>query len=321
MLKCDGFTCGISDNIAMIFQSAVLAVLVSIFLSGFYGKIRMDWPEKYTSITNVMEYKVRSGFFYYYILFRAVPVALLSLLVVVVLEREGGYPWAAVIFVLLVHLGSTNLRAVGRSLVGGRWRARPVVLIHHLLVTAVILATSIVVVLFRRQLGFLIPSLESLVQALWSALFIAILLFLFRENGLPFGKKESDLIGRLISDVGEKVWRGSEEIALKYSIDPVIVRAIILAEVEQRPRWIRSLERIKGRVLRVGTYGVAQMHAKGPLSDLESIELLSETLQEWGCENIDEGNDEEIWEVFLRHNGDRDVAKRMMMFYHSCRDS
>lgn len=220
MIQCESFSCSTSDGIAMGLQSVVLALVVCVILSGFYGKVRLEWPEKYTSITNIMEYKLRSGIFYYYILFRAIPVALLTLLVVVVLEREGGYPWAAMLLVLVVHLGFTNLKPAARLLLKSRWRAQPVVLLHHVLVTVVVLTSSLTVALFRSQLSFLIPTSESLIQALWAAFFIGILVFIVRDNAFDLRVSERGVVDRLISDIGEDSWRQTQMIPPKYSIDP-----------------------------------------------------------------------------------------------------
>lgn len=57
-----------------------------------------------------------------------------------------------------------------------------------------------------------------------------------------------------------------------------LVIAVVLAEVQQRPRWFRRLERLGGKVLGAGTYGVAQVAADNPITDEESIDILVDRL-------------------------------------------
>jgi hypothetical protein len=45
----------------------------------------------------------------------------------------------------------------------------------------------------------------------------------------------------------------------------------MLTENLQRPRWLRTLERLKGRFAPHGTYGIMQVESDRPLSDRESV--------------------------------------------------
>ena len=132
-------------------------------------------------------------------------------------------------------------------------------------------------------------------------------------------KKLSDeaVIEQLVDDIGEDAWSYVSNFKATDPREIRIAKAIILAECQQRPRWFRRLERVKGRLWKQGTYGVAQVAADGPITDRESIDRLITRLQG----HID--RDPESGENFARltksflldHNPDRDHAQRIQSFY------
>lgn len=57
-----------------------------------------------------------------------------------------------------------------------------------------------------------------------------------------------------------------ERLAAKnHHTEEFLAKPIVLAEVEQRPRWFRRLERLAGSFRKRGTYGPAQVMATTPL--------------------------------------------------------
>lgn len=119
-----------------------------------------------------------------------------------------------------------------------------------------------------------VPGPEELVFAVWTAGFAAVLATglqgLLRSPSLSTEQK----LGAARKDIGEGTWAHIDEAAGAANCDPMLMRAIIAAEALQRPRWMRNLERVKGRIIPEGSYGVAQMTASRPLSDNQSVEAL-----------------------------------------------
>jgi len=118
--------------------------------------------------------------------------------------------------------------------------------------------------------SWLIPQPQEFVSAAWTALFVVVLstavLKVMSQKLSP-----EDLLGHAQKDIGEELWTEIRSISAKYSCDPAFIRAIVAGEVLQRPRWLRSIEKIKGIVFRRKSYGVAQVSSDSPLSDKESI--------------------------------------------------
>lgn len=123
----------------------------------------------------------------------------------------------------------------------------------------------------------LIPQPSEVVLALWTGAIAAVLAAYVQT----FRRREpepDELVARARNDMGEVLWQHAEESAWQHDCDPDLIRAIIVAEVAQRPDWLRRLEYAKGRFFPQGSYGVAQIRAAQPMSETESIDALAASL-------------------------------------------
>lgn len=148
------------------------------------------------------------------------------------------------------------------------------------------------------------PDGASAVNAVWTAALAAILGAALRTAMARDEPKPLDRISTARVDIGDQVWAYCDTAAATYDTDPELLRAIIVAETFQRPRWIRRFENLFGRVLGAGTYGVAQMHSAGPIDDMQSIDLLAVSLQgvRPGVDGYGRPFEERTKAILERHN-------------------
>lgn len=81
-------------------------------------------------------------------------------------------------------------------------------------------------------------------------------------------------LDRAREDIGQDLLGYARRAAAREDCDSDVIQALVTAECVQRPRWVRRLERVKGRVVAGGSYGVAQVYAASPISDEASIDEL-----------------------------------------------
>jgi len=75
-----------------------------------------------------------------------------------------------------------------------------------------------------------------------------------------------------LDDLGESLQKKIRTEAQANDASVEFIEAIVLTECIQRPKWIRRAENLKGRFVKPGSYGVAQISSSSPISDEESIE-------------------------------------------------
>lgn len=165
----------------------------------------------------------------------------------------------------------------------------------------------------RSSTAALVPDPSEFVNAVWTAAFVVILstaALKFFNNSVT----SEQLLHRAKSDIGEELWGEVPLIAQPYDCDPTFVRAVIAGEALQRPRWLRNLEGIKGKLHPSGTYGVAQVRADRPISDRESISRLCEMFASFYPE-AQQLDSERLMAKIELHNPDRRFSRLVYDFY------
>lgn len=119
----------------------------------------------------------------------------------------------------------------------------------------------------------LLPQPDQLVQAIWTSLFVGLVVVLVRTIG-TFEVGLDKHIKLALEDLGESLQRKIRTEAQVNDVSEEFIEAIILTECIQRPKWIRRAENFKGRFVKPGSYGVAQISSLSPISDEESIEKI-----------------------------------------------
>ncbi|WIG18388.1 hypothetical protein [Kocuria rosea] len=162
-----------------------------------------------------------------------------------------------------------------------------------------------------------VPEPDELVFAVWTAVFAAVLATALQQLLRSPSLSTEQKLTAAQKDIGEDAWGYVEQTALDSNCDPTLMRAIVAAEALQRPRWMRHLERAKGRVVPEGSYGVAQMTASHPLSDAQSIQALcSEHAGYYPARSSAGHVRETLLEARIeRHNSNPEFVASVLEFY------
>lgn len=252
--------------------AVVLGLLGAGFLHVLYVTMRSKWPESYTSVRTGLDKAPRSSALRY-LLFRCFPTYAVGCLLAITVDRLGGNLLTALVCMAVPYALANDGRALWRLRHGGAGRG-PVLWFYY--VGNLVLIAGIVALSYFSHGWYtdFVPEPDELVFAVWTAVFAAVLATALQQL-LRFPSLSTEQkVEAARQDIGEDTWAHIKEAALDANCDPMLMRAIIAAEALQRPRWMRNLERVKGRIIQEGSYGVAQMTAHRPLSDIQSVDAL-----------------------------------------------
>lgn len=239
----------------------------------FFRMLQANWPQNYSDMSSVVDSASQRNLWTYSAM-RFMPVYIVAVLVAGVVHETNGRIWLGLVVTTVGHVLSTNLRApVLRSLTASKGRSRWSHVAFHAANTLLIVM-AVVAAFFTWHLWRpVMPDTDELVQAVWTALFVG-LVVAFLQRVSRYDRSTESKHVRAKKDLGSDLAADLDRQALEYDVSIDFLRSIILTECLQRPGWIRRLERFKGQFFRSGTYGVAQVTASSPISDLESIEAL-----------------------------------------------
>lgn len=242
----------------------------SVLLFLFYSSVRVKWPNSYITLRNQAEEAVARGPLRYAI-FRAGPFLLVGLAVSASSERlkiDGSVALGAL---LLSHLAATNGRSFINSVKAGRVAANGI--LSNLATAFGLSALAYLILRYGERLSFLVPGLDEFVSALWTGLVAAVLAVLLQN----FVRSDSDEVDleRLSRDIGPRLESYIDSCAWAHRLDPVLLRSILYAEVLNRPRWFRGIERAVGAFRSGGTYGIGQAGVTASASNESSIEAVA----------------------------------------------
>lgn len=295
----------------------IFGLLAAVFLYATYHTIGSKWPEAYMSVRTRLE-SFERGSGVRYVLFRYLPTYLVSCFLSVTVIRLGGNASIAIACMLIAYLAVTDGRAIWRAL--SETSGRRIVLLAHYIFNILLVNLAAWIGLFTSPLyTAIVPPPDELLSAVWTAAFVAVIATIFLRvlTGVRLGEISS--LDSAQNDIGREAWEYIPKAARAYDCDPHLMMAIISAEVQQRPRWVRKIERLKGRIWGTGTYGVAQVAATEPISDTESIDALCCNYAGyypvrgsggWIRQSLLEARLEE-------HNPDPRFVEQIVEFYHS----
>ena len=219
----------------------------------------------------------------HYFAYRSVPVFVCSTFLVVSLDRGKARGIAgisagamAVVATCITHLVTTN----GRAFLGLRRfpRGRRIgLLLLYLSTTALTIASAGLAIGLRRDLSPLVPKASEISLAAWTAIAVAVLAgwVLEASAGGQLSEATVEKSARELPQAALRMlWLKSRETDTEFRL----ALAVAIFENMQRPAWVRSIERRTGWLMGEGTFGLMQVRAKRPLSDIESVEIALETL-------------------------------------------
>lgn len=165
------------------------------------------------------------------------------------------------------------------------------------------------------------PSLEGIVDNIWSSLFVSLIVIAFLESSKPgppprSEERQSTLIRFVTNSQIKLEPRFGQYIQSLCGEDVVLarlLRSIIIFEDMNRPSWWRAIERCLVRLPRITmTVGIAQVSSSRAISDFESIRLAYNLLTE-NCNSDVEGNRLEY--LLYRYNPDRRYVVNVLEVY------
>jgi len=295
-----------------------------ILLLVIYAGFEYQWPTSYRSLSDTYGLRV-SARLWRLISFRAIPIFLTSTLLVSLATRAHAIPFVTIAVAVVMHSAVTNGRAFINGLIPGRPEANVNYGSYHALAVGITASAALLAFpLFPLTRG-LVPSTDSLIDALWTAGLVAVAgAFILR---ITTNDREDESPGmlykyeRAVRDSGIDLFDAMFQVGAAQGTDPLLIRAIAVVEILQRPKWLRRCERVLGRFRRHGSYGVMQMTSNHPLSDRESIVRFSREHQGDFMITLDESaryssvNENEIWRIAGQHNGDRQFIDAVSNFY------
>lgn len=252
-----------------------IGALASAFLSVFYLSVRHHWPENYSSVKSTVDLHTRYNGFRY-VLFRIAPVYLTAVFAAVTARRLGTSVPATLTTLLYIHLAVTNGLAAARLIAGTATR-RATLLLYHTAVSLLCVLSTVVAAATYRSWDHFIPEPRELAAVLWTGVFAAVAA-IFIQRITRVSDDDRNRLSRARQDIGSHLWAYAAAVAERCDCDQDLVRAILASESLVRPRWLRGLEQVKGRLIPTGSYGVAQIQSQHPISDEQSIQRLCERL-------------------------------------------
>lgn len=258
--------------------STTIGLVLALLLRGFYATVSSEWPRHYFSAKTTIENHSRSNLSRYMVL-RLGPVYIFAVLGATIALRAGASAILAVGTLITAHLATSTFRAAWKLWKYDRAAASPLTILYHTLSTTGAIGAGFLAVMTSPHLQAFVPRGTDAVNAIWTAALAAILGAGLRKAMARDDPMPMDRIRKARADIGDQVWAHCDTAAATNDTDPELLRAIIVAEALQRPRWIRRFENLFGRIFGPGTYGVAQMHSLHPIDDIQSIDLLAVSLQ------------------------------------------
>lgn len=317
-----------------LWNSLWVSAVASGLLWGAYRAVEWRWPERYIGMTQTFGLTSQETLLRF-ASFRLVPTLIVAATTFVTVDRLHGYIWIAAGVIWLLSVGLTHGRVVVKNVVSRNGEANHTG--YHLWMASVLTAAVVVSGLIWPLWAPVVPSPKELLNALWSGVLTAALggtLYLLLKERPASAPADGPhyLADRAVRDVGVEAFDWAYRSAMLAGGNPILLRAILIAESAQRPRWFRQIENVGVWLGPAKTSGVMQMPSKRPLSDLDSIQaaalryagkwqLRQEGLGSGWRWSIDWG---EEWAVLTKQNPDlsyfdsvTDVGRMLLEFGNS----
>lgn len=301
---------------------AALAGFAALYI--FFRAVESNWPSAYFKLDSALEYAIARTPARY-VIFRLGPVFLVSLFVASTLERYGDDPHLSVVGLVVLHVTATSGRVVigqMRALLAHRVVKWPLVILAAL-VTLGSAGAGMLATILRSELDGLIPAPSDLASEIWGGTIAAVgAVYLLRVvQDRSSGAQQALVHAR--KEIPPKLWLAAEQAGLSTRCDPVLLEAVMVLENAQRPRWFRRLERIKGHIVKPGTYGIMQTYSPSPISDQESISLMSKRLATLTVPGYDHPEDRNLFfrSLAIALNGDPRYGEDLESLYNEFADT
>lgn len=299
----------------MLIRELLLSVLLGLFggmlLKAFYSMVQIKMPTSYVYGASHLQRSAKSSIIRY-LIFRFAPVYFVCLAVCVTVERLELYVLPALISTVLLFVALSSFVSIFCRLKLPTKGAG-----FHTFLQLGSGAGTILIgylgYLSHGSLSFLVPEPSEFVIAVWTGIFVAVVAHLLARatSGVSENLDIERRIEMVVNDIGEDNWAWVESECRQHDVPWCVIAAIVMVEVSERPKWMRSVERICGRLLcqKVAmSYGITQERSKVVLTDRESVRLticwigerLSSDAKDSLSENRQSSDIEEIRSIYSR---------------------
>lgn len=304
-------------------MTEVLVALGGVaLLHVFYRAVAAQWPESYYGLSDFTSYQI-SLHLARYLTFRFVPVGIVALSVSAIATGLGTNGISAAIVAAAMHAVLTAGRAaftVFRQV--GEFSRRLLLAAHVGVFILLLVAGALGGWLGEHsELRAFIPNIDALTSDLWTAVLAGVFGAYIARVTIKGEIWTSDLVRRSLQHLDPELLTYASTLAARHRTDPNLVQAILIVESLQRPSWVRGLERLLGRVFRIGTYGVMQVESDSPISDWESVELAISSRLAGRMVPMSNGwPDYEVLRMHIRsYNANERFVKLVEEVYHELR--
>lgn len=250
-----------------------------------------------------------------YVCFRTLPPLIVFILLAAVLEAY--FPQTNTLIGLLLAAVASIVFRDGKSLLN-----RKITIAEKLIhLTNIFLVFTSAVVVWSMTLflplNVLAPSLNGIVDNLWSSLFIATLVVLYLDTTNIRGGHRSDTEGvaartnyvlREYASIQKRYQAEIKESVSQYNTSEPLLYAVLIYESMNRPKFLRIFENLFVRLLGLElTVGIAQVKSSRPLTDQESIHKAAAILKNTNLPLLKEASAEEeilVTKAVKRYNSD-----------------
>ena len=315
----------------MMIHAVLLGFTGAALLWGIYRSAESKWPNEYVGMTHTYGLRLRQTLFRF-LGYRFVPHAAAVLVVTVTASRITSSDSLALTAGWIcggLSIATTNLRAAVDTLLHSR-NYKVSYVNYHLAVVLALTMSTWGMVCFSDKLAPLVPSPSGLLDGLWGGALalagggIAFSVFKARPDG-SVGFDAGYWVQRCDRLVGQETLDKVFEYSSRWRGDPLLYKALMVAEVMQRPGWWRAAEFLAARLgvtVTVGTMQVSSSFAKTEdrvlrvaahdLADTHGWEHVDgQTSVAWGA----------IWEAATRQNATGAFADVVVATYRHLFDS
>lgn len=257
-----------------------VVVLSYVILNLFYKVFELKWPELYFSINDKTALFV-SVSWQRYVVFRFVPFFITTTFSAGTFMRN--YDNAEIIQATLASAVAYGLLTDGRAIYNILTRSSGIKTYFNAWFQVLLHIITLVLFLFVGYISGLVaktyfikaitPSVQGLIDNLWSSLLVVLLAFYLKDIYSQEGLSEDVIFRRSLENISPKVLSLIDVYSSKENANPILMNAICIAENLQRPPWVRKIESVLSVLKTEGTYGIMQVKSKKHLSDIESVPI------------------------------------------------
>lgn len=266
------------SNLAQHILGVVLFTYIVLRL--FYKVFELTWPELYFSVNDKTALFV-SVSWQRYLAFRFAPFFLATTFAAGVFMRSHSVSEniSATLLSAAVYSFLTDGKAIYQiitksSEIRTYFNSRFQVILHIITVLLFLFVGFVSGLVAKTYVVETItPTMQGLVDNLWSSLLVVLLAFYLKQIYSQEGLSEDILFRRSLDNISPSVLHAIDTYSRKKNANLVLVKAVCIAENLQRPKWVRKIEALMGIFKAEGTYGIMQVKSKKNVSDIKSVEI------------------------------------------------